>query len=265
MGEPKAAEADGKSRLEEIKYYTSMFLGALCIVCVFAFLFLVPFVLDPAISTLMHQFVETPVHCRLESSELRYGKSNCSWASCREGCTAEIFKCHQLRVTYTPKIEFQEAEIIENIDPKAWAHLTRTEKLIDPETNQPSGEERTVKDTPLLINIKGCGYPPEVNCDIYSERYQNFSLERLTFPCHYSVMNPWIVISDYDRAETLTSIAYAILVPNLMFVLSLVVLVYWYCPYCQAKCKKYEQQTDVRENHYESDEEDYTMRDNNHN
>ena len=70
---------------------------------------------------------------------------------------------------------------------------------IDPETNQPSGEERTVKDTPLLINIKGCGYPPEVNCDIYSERYQNFSLERLTFPCHYSVMNPWIVISDYDR------------------------------------------------------------------
>ena len=152
MGEPKAAEADGKSRLEEIKYYTSMFLGALCIVCVFAFLFLVPFVLDPAISTLMHQFVETPVHCRvsaklftrmmmtdndtdfrllqLESSELRYGKSNCSWASCREGCTAEIFKCHQLRVTYTPKIEFEEAEIIENIDPKAWAHLTRTEKLV---------------------------------------------------------------------------------------------------------------------------------------
>ena len=53
------------------------------------------------------------------------------------------------------------------------------------------------------------------------------------------------------RTETLTSIAYAILVPNVMFVLSLVVLVYWYCPYCQAKCKKYEQQTDVRDNHYE--------------
>ena len=58
-----------------------------------------------------------------------------------------------------------------------------------------------VKDTPLLINIKGCGYPPEVNCDIYSERYQNFSMDSLTFPCHYSVMNPWIVISDYDRSD----------------------------------------------------------------
>ena len=148
MGDKKA-EADGKSRLEEIKYYTSMFLGALCIVCVFAFLFLVPFVLDPAISTLMHQFVESPVHCRvsfsemivkyllttklfqLESYELRYGKSNCSWASCREGCTAEIFKCHQLRVTYTPKIEFLESEDIDNIDPRAWAHLTRTEKQVE--------------------------------------------------------------------------------------------------------------------------------------
>ena len=67
MGDKKEPD-DGKSRLEEIKYYTSMFLGALCIVCVFAFLFLVPFVLDPAISTLMHQFVEKPVHCRVSSN-----------------------------------------------------------------------------------------------------------------------------------------------------------------------------------------------------
>ena len=67
---------------------------------------------------------------QLESYELRYGKSNCSWASCREGCTAEIFKCHQLRVTYTPEIEFTESELIDNIDTKQWAHLTRTEKQV---------------------------------------------------------------------------------------------------------------------------------------
>ena len=54
-------------------------------------------------------------------------------------------------------------------------------------------------------------------------------------------MNPWIVISSYDKSETLTAILYAILIPNCMFVLSLVVLVYWYCPYCQAKCKNYQQ------------------------
>ena len=69
---------------------------------------------------------------QLESSELRYGKSNCSWASCREGCTAEIFKCHQVRVTYTPKREYQEELEIETIPPNEWAYLTRTEKQVGP-------------------------------------------------------------------------------------------------------------------------------------
>ena len=40
-----ADSKEAKSRLEDIKYYTSLFLGTLCIVCVFGFLFLVPFVL----------------------------------------------------------------------------------------------------------------------------------------------------------------------------------------------------------------------------
>ena len=61
MGEPEKPP----SRLEQIKYYTSLFLGALAIVCVFGFPFLVPFVLDPAISTIMHQFVAEPVHCNV--------------------------------------------------------------------------------------------------------------------------------------------------------------------------------------------------------
>ena len=37
----------------------------MAIVSISAFLFLVPFVLDPAISTMMHQFVENPVHCKV--------------------------------------------------------------------------------------------------------------------------------------------------------------------------------------------------------
>ena len=43
------------------------------------------------------------------------------------------------------------------------------------------------------------------------------------------------------RDEEVINIAYSLLIPNLLFILSLVVLVYWYCPYCQARCKKYEQ------------------------
>ena len=54
--EGDAEEETGKSRLEEIKYYTSLFLGTLAICCLFAFLFLIPFILDPAISTMLGTF-----------------------------------------------------------------------------------------------------------------------------------------------------------------------------------------------------------------
>ena len=53
--ERKEADANKMTSLENLKYYTSLFLGTACIVNVFAFLFLVPFVLDPAISTLRHR------------------------------------------------------------------------------------------------------------------------------------------------------------------------------------------------------------------
>ena len=87
----------------------------------------------------------------------------------------------------------------------------------------------------------------------------NFVQDGLTFPCYYSQMNPWIVLSSYNewelsshnkhslidffkpRDEEVVNIAYSLLIPNLLFVLSLVVLIYWYCPYCQAKCNNYHQ------------------------
>jgi len=252
--DPAMAETkEAKSRLEDIKYYTSLFLGTLCIGCVFVFLFLVPFVLDPAISTMMHEFVEHPVHCKLTEYKLRYGRANCSWASCKEGCTAQIFKCHQLRVTYTPLRGYENNTLVDDITEKDWAYLRRTDKpvdesgdpLLDKEGNQ---VENIVDDTPLLINIKGCGYPPDTNCDLYAEKYDNISMTGETFPCYYSKMNPWIVISEYNKQEVVSSILFAILIPNILFVLSIIVLVYWYCPYCQARCRKYEEQTNFREN-----------------
>ena len=71
--------------------------------------------------------------------------------------------------------------------------------MINQTTGEPSGEEVVVHDTPLLINIKGCGYPPEVNCDEYAEFFSNQSELGLTFPCHYSKMNPWVVLSAYSE------------------------------------------------------------------
>ena len=52
---------------------------------------------------------------------------------------------------------------------------TRTQ--IDPDTGEQStSEEYVVRDTPLLVNIKGCGYPPTIVCDDYAETYSNYSL-----------------------------------------------------------------------------------------
>jgi len=237
MGETERDPKDTSSRLDSIKYYTSMFLGTLCIVCVFGFLFLVPFILDPAISTLMHEFIDQPVHCKVMSYSLRYGRSNCSWASCREGCTAQIYKCHQIRVTYTPRRGYNNNTMLEEIQESEWAYLTRTERHPDHDEGGGDVVEKVVEDTPLLINIKGCGYPPEVNCDLYAEMYQNYSAAGYTFPCYYSKVNPWIVLSGYDKSEVISDILSAILIPNVTFVISIIVLVYWYCPYCQTRCK----------------------------
>jgi len=253
---------EAKSRLEDIKYYTSLFLGTLCIVCVFLFLFLVPFVLDPAISTLMHDFVLTPVHCKVTNYSLQYGKSACQWASCREGCTATVYKCHQIRVTYTPEVVWENGSVVSDLETHQWADLNRIEKLRDLETDEPLGVEIIVEDTPLLINIKGCGYPPDVDCDAYAKRYENYQAMDETFPCYYSKLNPWIVLSEYNKDETVSSILFSILIPNLLFVLSLIVLVYWYCPYCQARCRKYEEHTDFRDPDDESEIDDFNGGDN---
>ena len=69
-------------------------------------------------------------HPQVSTYELRYGKTNCSWASCREGCTAEIFKCHQVRVTYTPKRMYENNTLVDEIEENEWAYLTRTERQV---------------------------------------------------------------------------------------------------------------------------------------
>ena len=42
-----------------------------------------------------------------------------------QGCTAEIFKCHQIRVTYAPKLLFTESRDVADFAESDWAHLTR--------------------------------------------------------------------------------------------------------------------------------------------
>ena len=56
-------------------------------------------------------------------------------------------------------------------------------------------------DTPLLVNIKGCGYPPEVACERFASDYESLLNATQTFPCYYSRVNPWVVIEVYNYGE----------------------------------------------------------------
>ena len=69
---------------------------------------------------------------QVTSQEINYGLTNCTWSSCREGCTAEFFKCHHIRVSYTPQIEYEEEEggLLTDFQEEDWAYLDRTERKV---------------------------------------------------------------------------------------------------------------------------------------
>lgn len=85
---------------EKLLFYITAFFVLLAIFSLFGFLFLVPFVIEPAFTTIFMEFDETPAECVTAEIEHFKGASNCSWTSCREGCTKEVYECTQIRVNY---------------------------------------------------------------------------------------------------------------------------------------------------------------------
>lgn len=172
-------------------YATSFFvLAAVCAgSCI---LFLVPLYVDPAISTLVADFVPQPVLCTTLRKEDHSGIFNCTWSSCREGCTSDMYRCTHIYVNYTPYGNDTELE----------------------------GEAI------LLVNIKGCGYPPDVNCSNFTAEYGK---ESAVFPCHYSRQNRTIVMRHYDRDRQVEIIINYFAIPFVITVVTSVVLCVMHC------------------------------------
>lgn len=63
------------------------FTGTTAILSVFAFLFLIPFVVDPAISVIVADYEQEAITCMVTDHIYGEGLRNCTWSSCREGCT----------------------------------------------------------------------------------------------------------------------------------------------------------------------------------
>ncbi|KAF0771106.1 Protein tipE [Aphis craccivora] len=213
LGEP--AE---DSFCQRIKPKVSLCLGTTAVLSFMVFLFLVPFVVDPAVSRLIARYSPEPGTCALHEHVFAAGMSKCTWSSCREGCTSATTKCHQITDHMSP----------ESLE---WAGTV----------------------VRFLVNTEGCGYPPFVNCTTFALKYGHINEEdipeinHITQPVIRELYRhgndtslgtppppirayPDRVVADYDWHHTIKTLVAAVVIPWTLFVLSCTVLCYWYCP-----------------------------------
>lgn len=201
LAQPKRRPTRRTCRQRAWFYATSLF-AMTALSAGSSLLFLVPLYVDPAISTLVADFVTHPVTCVTSRREDWRGISNCTWSSCREGCTSDMYSCTHIYVTY---------------------HEHNT-------TNDEESAVSEPQDAVLLVNIKGCGYPPEVHCTNFTEAY---GVEGAEFPCYYSRENRTIVMTRYDRDRQIEVIINYFAIP---FVITLVTSVVLCVMHCDCRC-----------------------------
>lgn len=96
----KKNEKRFRSWRERASFYSTSTLAFFSVTAGASLLFLVPLYVDPAISTLSHDFIDNPTLCTTTRTEKLLGIFNCSWSSCREGCTSDLYKCVHIYVTF---------------------------------------------------------------------------------------------------------------------------------------------------------------------
>lgn len=192
----KVKQANRRSCREQALFYSTSLLAVIAMSAGSSLLFLVPLYVDPAISTLASNFVTEPVMCVTTRRDELTGLANCSWSSCREGCTSDAYHCTHIYVSYNDTKE---------------AH------------NQ-------TDDAVLLVNIKGCGYPPTVLCSNFTDTYGG---EGTVFPCYHSRENRTVVLTHYERDEQVAIIIHYFAVP---FVITLATSVALCVMHCDCRC-----------------------------
>lgn len=232
----KPAQVKKVSWRERANFYFTSVLVFFCTTAGASLLFLVPLYVDPAISTLTSDFIENPTWCTTTRRDDVVGLMNCSWSSCREGCTSDLYRCTHIYVTY----------IIETSNETMFANLsTAITASIDNDMQQARTLMQTASHTIsnmtdivhsdeaiLLVNIKGCGYPPSVQCKNFSDLYGE---EGTVFPCYYSRINRTLVMTAYNEAYQWSMIINFFFVPFVITVVSSVGLCFMHC---DCSCQK---------------------------
>lgn len=90
----------------------------------------------------------------------------------------------------------------------------------------------------LLVNIKGCGYPPSVMCKNFADLY---GFEGTVFPCYYSRTNRTLVMTAYNQAYQWSMIINFFFVPFIITVISSMGLCFMHCD-CSCQSERSAQQ-----------------------
>ncbi|XP_034487833.1 protein tipE [Drosophila innubila] len=201
-----------RSWRERARFYGTSTLAFFSVTAGASLLFLVPLYVDPAISTLSHDFIEHPTLCTTTRREDLIGIFNCSWSSCREGCTSDLYRCVHIYVTFIEQ------------------NITIPENMTD-YSNYTADWEQSNEAT-LLVNIKGCGYPPTVTCKNFNNYY---GVEGAIYPCFYSRKNKTVVLTSYNHDDQEAIIIHFFVVPFVITVISSIALCIMHC---DCRCKK---------------------------
>ena len=189
--------SEEKRKLSKCQFYSTFTFSVVAMCSFSALLFLVPFIVDPALATIMSDFSSTPVDCAVVRSGHVLGASNCSWYSCREGCTRDIFDCHRVIIECSPL--------------QKDSHLLKSQK----KNIRPSSSSK--RRAALFVNIKGCGYPPSVQCSSWISEYGG---NDSTVPCYYSKSNSSLAITHLDKTNNWRELLLSVFVPIFLLIVS---------------------------------------------
>lgn len=195
--------------------------------------------------------MQSDSNCRTFDSKTVIGPSNCSMPSCREGCTADIYVCTYVKVTYyeTRLLNSSFVQSYYRHEIPNWNPDESLSALIPPSRLNSTNHSYSAQcnyflntnflslnfnlvywadpSAALMINPNGCGYPPDVNC---SDFYDKFQSPGTLFPCFYSDSyrndNLGVAVPFYDRAKEMFSLGLYCGIPlGAVLVLSLLLLI----------------------------------------
>ncbi|CRK92487.1 CLUMA_CG006036, isoform A [Clunio marinus] len=251
---------DERTLKQKIIFYTTAFFVLLGTFSLFSFLFLVPFVIEPAFQTIFMKFDENRAQCFTDETISKAGTKNCTWTSCREGCTRDIYTCTQIYVNYkifsngTNPNDETVMDPSTPPDPKLREHRRRRRSIaeydyvdsndntldmgesidedgVDDYPNEPTeglmpnSSEFFYRRARLFPNVKGCGYPPFLNCTIWNKFYQQ---EGANFSCYYSTVDPRLVVTHLDMWKNSLHLILAMAIPIPSFIISVIYLTFAY-------------------------------------